>query len=300
MTSASKATPHPSINRVIVIGHSGFVGRRVKARLEERYPGLEVKGLATRDIDLTGPDAGARLSEHFDATAAVVMCSGIKSNYGTNLENYTKNVTMAENVCRALALSSVRRFIFLSSIAVYGVDTHDEGITEESPIVPDSYYGLSKYTSECLLRLQFAADPRPLVVLRISSVYGPGESLTPPTPSGFLRTYLKGGEITLWGDGSERREFLYVDDLIAVIEQVMSSDFSGILNVGGDQPVSYRDSLAIISKILGRDLTVSHRERTKLQVDKVYDMSLLRRTAPAVTFTSLEDGLRKIRDAYTD
>lgn len=296
MTNVSKTTPHPAIKQIIVLGHSGFVGRRVKELLEERYPGLKVTGITTRDIDLTVLGAGERLGELFDAETALIMCSGIKSNYGTNLENYVKNVAMAENVCRALAQRTVYRLLFLSSIAVYGVDRNDVNITERTEITPDTYYGLSKFVSESLLQLQCApSGPSGLIVLRIPSVYGPHERIIAPTPSGFLTTCRSGGEVMLWGDGSELREFLFIDDLVGVIDLLLQTSFTGVLNVSSGIPVSYQQAMNVISGLLTTDVVIHRRERTKPKVDKVYDTSLLRSLIPQFRYTSLDEGLRLIQ-----
>jgi UDP-glucose 4-epimerase len=281
-----------SARRLVILGHTGFVGRRVQEYFAQRYPGLEVVGLSSQEIDLTKPDQAARLAEHLDADTDVIMCSGIKSNYGSNLETYGRNLAMAQNVCGVLSKNSVRRFVFFSSIAVYGVDKHDVDITEQTPVMPDTHYGLAKYHSEGLFSLEFdQMKQSSLVIVRTPTIYGPNEKIIAPTPSGFLTTYLDGGQVNVWGDGSELREFLFIEDLVRLLDELLQGSFSGVLNVSSGHGRSYQDAIDVIARLLNRDLVVNRRQRTKPKVDKVYNTALLQRLLPGFRFTPLEEGL---------
>lgn len=283
---------------VVILGHTGFVGSRLMSYFQEKFPSMHVIGLSSKSVDLTNAEATLRLRDLFDMNTTVIMCSGIKSNYGNDLETYTKNVRMVENVGRVVLASPVRRFIFLSSIAVYGVFTHNINITESTPVSLDTYYGLSKHVGEEVLKLVFSRlHESSLILLRTPTIYGPHERIRAETPSGFLTAYLAGDEVTLYGDGSELREFIFVEDLVKVVAELRFMEFVGVLNVSSGVPHSYRESLEIISRILEKDLKIHFSPRTREKVDKVYDISLFRRIFPDYEFTSLEEGLRIIRDA---
>lgn len=280
-----------------MLGNSGFVGQRLERYFRQRYPSLAIVGLGSADIDLVDTRQAGALSRHFDAGTTVIMCAGIKSNFGSNLDTYVKNVAMASTVCRAVKSNPPARLIFFSSIAVYGVDVDNASIHEDTPVAPDTHYGLSKYDSEVLLTLEFSRHPESaLIVLRMPTMYGPGERIVAATPSGFLTTYLSGSTVTLFGDGSERREFLYVDDVVGLVDFLAQSSFRGVLNPGTGRAVSYRDALDCISRILGHPLTIDHRDRTKPKVDKVYNIEKLRALLPTFRSTSLEQGLRRIAE----
>ena len=288
----------PELTRIVILGHTGFVGNRLMAYLQQKFPSLDVIGLSSNDVNLTDAEATLRLRDFFDMRTAVVVCSGIKSNYGNDLETYAKNVRMVENVVRIILSHPVRRLIFLSSIAVYGVFTHNLQITETTPLSLDTYYGLAKHVCEEVLKLVFDRMPASsLVLLRTSTIYGPNEKIRAETPSGFLAAYLAGDEVTLFGDGSELREFVFVEDLVKVVAELCFMKFAGVLNVSSGVPHSYRESLEIIARILERNLRINLKPRTREKVDKVYDTSCFRRIFPTFQFTSLERGLRAITDA---
>jgi UDP-glucose 4-epimerase len=286
------------LKKIVVLGHSGYVGNRLMGILVQQFPDQDVVGISSQNIDLLDERDVVQLKEHFCMDTAVVMCSGVKSNFGDTLENCGKNIRMAENVCRILKEQPVKRFIFFSSIAVYGVFKHDTAITEKTPVEIDTHYGLSKFCSEKLLDMTFNNLPgSSLVLLRTPTIYGPHERIRTSTPSGFLTTYLNGEEVTLWGDGSERREFVFIEDIVKIVGALIANDFSGIINTSSGEGNTYKDALDIIGDLLGRELIVHSRERTMSKVSKVYDIGLFRGIFPDFPFTSLKEGLRAIKEA---
>ena len=90
------------IKRVVFLGHTGFVGSRLIGCFREEWPSLEVIGFSSKEMDLTDADAASNLKDYFDMDTAVIMSANIKSNYGNDLETYSKNVHMVENVSRIL------------------------------------------------------------------------------------------------------------------------------------------------------------------------------------------------------
>jgi cupin fold WbuC family metalloprotein len=288
----------PNIKKILILGHSGFVGNRLMEFFKERYPDLDVIGKSSREIDLTDIQETFGLKDYFDLNTIVIMCSGIKSDYGNDLDTCAKNIKMAENICKVLSEHPVKKFLFFSSIAVYGVNIHNTSVTEKTSAKIDTYYGVSKFVSERLFSLQFSLlKESSLIILRTPIIYGPNEKITAQTPSGFLTTYLDGGEVTLWGDGSELREFLFIEDAVKIVDLLASSDFAGIINPSSGEGHSYKEALDIISKLLGKKLTIHSRERTKDKVDKVYDTSFFKSWFPKFSFTSLENGLQFILDS---
>lgn len=293
MHSPSQVAPHTGA--VIVLGASGFVGSQLVPYLRDAFPSRPVSGLSSHDVNLTATDAAVALASRFTADTTVIMCSGIKSNYGNDHATCMQNITMASELCKAVLESPIRRLIFLSSVAVYGVDSDNAAISEDTPVVDDTYYGLSKSVSETLFTLAAARQPQMRVLnLRIPTIYGHGERIRAATPSGFLTTCMAGDEVVIWGDGSEYREFLYIKDLLRILEMLIDSEVSGVLNPSNGKGYSYREALEIIAELLGRDLAIRSRERTKPQVDKVYDGVRFGACFPAFTFTTLREGLTEM------
>ncbi len=90
-------------------------------------------------------------------------------------------------------------------------------------------------------------------MLRPALVYGPHEPAYYYGPSGFLRNALTNAPITLWGDGQELREFLFVDDVVALTTRLTFGDATGVLNVASGTSYTYAQALAEIAQLTGRE-----------------------------------------------
>ena len=259
-------------------------------------PHLDAVGLSPDEVDLTKP-AGPELLKHLEPETAIVMCSAIKRQAGDTLENYQANVAMTVTLAAALRERPAGRVVFFSSAAVYGEDVENAAISERTPVEPVSYYGMAKYAGErLLLKAVEARKPSPLVILRPPTIYGPGEPGLPYGPTGFLRAALAKETVTLWGDGSEKREFVFVEDACSVALTLLDHPFSGVLNLASGRTNSFLDVLAAASRLAGAPKTES-RPRSKRQVDQGFDNELLRELLPGFSFTSLDAGLKAIHDA---
>jgi nucleoside-diphosphate-sugar epimerase len=281
-----------SIRRVLILGHTGFIGSALERRLKREGLGLDVVGLSPANIDLTRAEDAEKFSEHLDAGTAVIMCSAIKRQSGDTLENYLKNVAMAANVSRLLSKRPVAKFIFFSSTAVYGEDVTNLRITETTAVQPASYYGMAKHASECLLRKAVENKPAcQLILLRPAQIYGPTEPEDYYGPTSFVRAALQGRQTTLWGDGTERREFIYIDDVTAMIERMLAGDFQGTLNLVSGRNYSFREAFDLAAALAPGAPPPLSRPRSKPKSDHGFCNDLLRGRFPEFAFTSLEQGI---------
>ncbi len=163
--------PHfviPNANRVIILGHSGFIGSHLE-RLLSRAGIREVIGRSLPNIDLGNSSSAARLAPYLTQDSALVLLAGVKRQFGDTLEAFWQNMAIVENICRLLEDQPIRRLIFLSSAAVYGEETENTCISEQTPINPTSYYGIAKYSSE-LLPESVTSNPPDPSSSRISSI----------------------------------------------------------------------------------------------------------------------------------
>lgn len=288
-----------SIGRVVILGHSGFVGTQLVRAFRERSPEVEVVGVSPPRYDLTDVDVVPALSAMFDARTAVIVCAAIKKQLGDSLEIFDRNLAMLTNVCHALDDRPACRVVYFSSAEVYGDDVDDTALTEETPVRPASYYGIAKYSGERLLHRTLAAQglAARLLVLRPPLIYGAGDSSRGYGPSGFLWAALNERRVVLWGDGSERRDFVHVDDVAEVVRRLTFSDYAGVVNVASGQSRTFRDVADAVARLMSGHLTVDTRARTRPKVDQGFETARLRRLLPDITLTTLEGGLRRMLDA---
>ncbi len=298
MSELSDSGMDHTIRHILILGHSGYIGSHLLKSFREEYPEIEALGRSLPSVDLTKEDAAASVAGLLDLNTAVIVCSGIKKQYGDNLGIFLQNMAMAANVCRLLQERPVRRVVYFSSAEVYGEGVHNTNITEETPVQPSSYYGIAKYASEGLFRkVVERQDHSSLLILRPTLVYGPGEEGTFYGPSGFAKTALKGEPITLWGDGEELREFLYIDDLVKSVVRLTFHEHDGVVNIVGGQGRTFKEAVEIISRLLPSAIQTGSCPRTRPKVDQGYNNQVLTKLLPDISFTSLEEGIKQVFDA---
>jgi len=284
-----------NIKRIIILGETGFLGGRLSRHLRQHFPDKEIIGYGSSTIDLTKPEEVSRLSDVFDLTSAVVMCSMIKKQVGDNLETFSRNLAMTANLSRVLEKKPVRRFVYLSSAAVYGEDVENTRITEETGVQATSYYGIAKYASECLLRKVIAGQPQSsLLILRPPTIYGPGDRDAAYGPTGFIKKAIAQEPITIWGDGMEQREFIFIDDFLEAASRLLFHEFEGVVNVVSGKSYTFQDVVKILPAGLGLHILEIHsRERTKSKADHGFSNVKLKKLLPDMRFTPLREGVEK-------
>src|SRR5262249_36771981 len=130
----------------------------------------------------------------------------------------------------------------------------------------------------------------PLLVLRPCMIYGPGDRSAAYGPPGFLRSVLRDGKVRLFGDGSELRDHVYIDDLVEIT--VALGEYDGAYNlVSGHRP-SFQAALACLRRFAPRAFEVVSMARDRPKTDQRFDPARLRAAAPGFRFTPLEEGLR--------
>jgi UDP-glucose 4-epimerase len=278
--------------KIIILGNSGFIGRYLEDHLTRQLPSVEIKGYSSIDIDLTKKDETEKLAGELDMQTVLVMCSMVKKEFGDNLDSYVKNLAMAVNLCRVLEKVPVKRFVYLSSCAVYGEDVENTHITEQTAVRPTSYYGMAKYASENLFQkiLSLHKDSQ-LLILRPPLVYGAADRSQAYGPAGFIKKAQAREQIVLWGDGTESREFLYIDDLLNVMLKMVPGEYTGTVNVVSGNRYSFRDILDIIEERLETRLIIETRARTKTKADHGFNNALIKKLLPGITFTPLKEGV---------
>lgn len=218
--------------RAVVIGAHGFVGQAAVRSLAAA--GVPVLGLGRRDLDLLDPGAAAALAERLRADDAVVMVSArapVK-----NVAMMTENITMMSAVCEAIAANPPAHVVYISSDAVYA--DSDSPLTEASCAQPSSLHGAMHLARELMLAHVF---PGPLCLLRPTLIHGPNDPHNGYGPNRFRRLAEAGEPIVLFGGGEERRDHVFIDDVGAIIANVVRRRSAGVLNIATGTVHSFRD-----------------------------------------------------------
>lgn len=303
--------------KILLLGAAGFIGTNLTIELAKKTEdeitlvdrskaffkpivSMDLKNVHILEADLTvDMDFDSILKDQEVVYHLVSTTVPTTSNQHISQE-LVSNVIFSANLFEACIRCGVKKVVFVSSGGtVYGKEV-DCPLKEKTATNPISSYGVQKITIEKLLylyRYMYGLDYR---IIRLANPYGPYQR-----PNGVLGavttfTYkaLKGDEITVYGDGSVVRDFIYIDDAIRAIMKIVNGENKHrTFNLGCGYGTSIKQVLETIEKALGIKLNVSYLEERKVDVPVNYlDISRYEKYYGALNPISLEDGIRKTAD----
>jgi len=292
---------------IVVAGHTGLVGSAIFEALEDR--GESVIGINSKVVNLLDREATFEFIHNhkpqlvIDAAAVV---GGIGANNQFRVEFLSKNLQIQSNLMDASHAANVDRFVFLGSSCIYPRDCA-KPIKEEylmtGPLeVTNSAYAVAKIAGIELINSYRRQYSRRWISLMPTNMYGPRDNFDLETSHVFpalINRYVtarrKGAsEVTLWGTGAPKREFLHSTDLAsAVLLAVEKYDSELHLNIGTGEDLSIKELSAKISQFSGfKGETKWDKSKPDGTPRKVLDVSRLRSLGwkPKV---SLDEGIRE-------
>jgi UDP-glucose 4-epimerase len=259
--------------RVLVTGGAGFIGSHTVDRLLEG--GAEVWVL---DDLSSGSLGNLRLSKrkpkfHFKKGTvtqyralelltkkadAIIHLAAIVSPYLSarkpEIVNQV-NVFGTLNVLRAALKNKLQRVVFASSSSVYG-NQNTFPISEDSPLYPITAYGVSKLAGEEYCGVYSRTYGLPTVSLRYFNVYGERQSASPY--SGVIAIFAKrlamGARPTIFGDGEQKRDFIYVSDVVRANIQALQtkSGLGEAFNIGTERAITINRLFSVLAELYGK------------------------------------------------
>lgn len=256
--------------RIAVTGGSGFIASHVVDQLIGE--GHEVVVIDHRvrphrddvqfeDIDILNLSALIQATKGCEYIFHLAAVSNV--NYAHKYPVYTVdlNITGTANVLETARLNDIRRVFFASSVWIYTGTRGNGSLTEDEPFhLPDAghIYTTSKIASEMIIHNYWQLYQQPFTILRYGIPYGPRmrEELVIPI---FIRKALNGEPIVIQGDGSQYRNYVYIDDLARAHLLAMSDRAENqVYNLEGSQRISISDVARTINKVLGGGVRIEH------------------------------------------
>lgn len=223
--------------KILVTGGSGFIGTHLLRHLVLETAN-EVVAVTRAPLRLSHPRLTEVRSElgnsttvreamtGCDAVVHLAAMSSVRDAQNDPAACMYANVTLSALLALAAAQAGVARFVLASSSVLYG-QPEQLPITELTPPAPRDVYGLSKLAAEAAVSTLHSSA----LSLRIFNVFGPGQTGTlVPALINKLRT---SEQVTLEGNGSQVRSFLYVSDIVSALVSAIYSDITGVLNIAG-------------------------------------------------------------------
>jgi UDP-glucose 4-epimerase len=285
--------------RAVVTGGAGFIGSNLVDSLIAR--GDEVTVV---DNFASGKrqnlNAAAALLEHdirepFAVEADVIFHLAAQADVQTSMKrpeyDAAVNVIGTVNVLQAAATAQV---IFASSGGA-GYGECSERATEERPFLPESPYGIAKKCGEEYLAGWNRIHGTAHVSLRFANVYGPRQDagLEGGVVAIFLERLARGEQTVIFGDGTQSRDFVYVDDIVASLVAVAGTG-GGPYNVGTGADTTVSELHRACAVVAGTDVEPQHEPARLGDIQRsVLDVSRIERERGWQPQVSLDDGLRR-------
>ena len=314
------------MRNVLVTGGAGFIGSHLVARLlaEGRWrvvvvddfndfydpalkrrnvePHLGREGFALSEADVRDRAAldGVFRETKFDCVVHLAARAGVRPSLSEPVLYTETNVGGTVNLLELARAHRVKQFVFGSSSSVYG-ENEKVPFAEDDPIFkPISPYAATKAAGELLCHTYSHLFGMRCVCLRFFTVYGARQRPDLAIHK-FARLISAGEPIPVFGDGTTRRDYTYVDDIVAGVRAAMdyeASDYE-VVNLGGSRTVELRELIALLEKELGKKAVIDRQPPQPGDVPQTFaDVSKARRLLGYDPRTPIEEGIRRFVEWY--
>jgi len=222
--------------------------------------------------------------------------AGVRSSWGEDFEIYNQNnILLTQKLLEAAKdAENLKKFVYASSSSVYG-DTDQLPMQEDNRLQPVSPYGVSKLAGENLAYLYYKNFKVPTVSLRYFTVYGEGQRPDMAFHI-FIKAFLTGGKINIFGDGRQSRNFTYVGDIArANILAAKKAPAGEIINIGGSgRGIVLNETLDLIKELTNCETEINYTEKVKGDVKHTSaDTSKAEKLLGYQPRVSFEEGLER-------
>jgi nucleoside-diphosphate-sugar epimerase len=282
---------NPQIGRVVVIGKNGFVGSSVIEELQKNR--VSVIGLGRSDIELTSSVSQAQLAKVIKPGDVVIFAAGdvpVKS-----VEQFSSNLLALENCIKGLNGIQLTQFVYISSDAVYEDSLNP--LSESSTRAPESLHGLMHLTREIMLESSHLNNI--LCLVRPTLIYGIRDPHNGYGPCLFIRSAKRFGQISLFGGGEERRDFVHISDISQIICEVVRTKYIGSLNIATGKLNSFNEIAILVSRLAVSKIEIKSVPRNGPMPHngyRAFSTDLLSLRFPNVQMMPMEIGLQTMME----
>ena len=270
--------------RLLFTGASGFIGGHLVNGAVARHGPENVIALSSREnescetIVYRREDFSVSSTDHarLEGIDVVVHAGAFTPKSGSEANSVAgcnSNIAFSDHLLR-LPFKKLRKIVYLSTLDVYPPAGR---ITESTPTIPATLYGQSKLYCERMIAAFAAEASIARQILRLGHVYGPGEEKYSKFVPAAIQNIIAGEPVELWGNGSERRSPIYIDDAVeAILNAVTLEAQPGPINLAGGTAVSIRQLLDHLIAISGKQVEVITRNTDTAARDVILDNRLCR------------------------
>ncbi|HEX7882746.1 MAG TPA: GDP-L-fucose synthase [Afipia sp.] len=298
--------------RVFVAGHRGMVGSALVRRLGRE--GVDVLTVSRKELDLLDQAAVGRWFAAMRPQAvfhAAAKVGGIVANNTLRAEFIYENLLIATNVIHAAHVHGVEKLLFLGSSCIYpklaAQPLREDSLLTDTLEPTNEPYAIAKIAGVKMAeayRAQYGSD---FISIMPTNLYGPGDNYHPEyshVVAALIRRFHEAKEsgareVVVWGTGTPRREFLYVDDMAdASVHLMKNYSEGGLINVGTGEDISIADFARVVAKTVGYTGEIAFdTSKPDGTPRKLLDVGKLAKFGWRAT-TALDDGIKLAYQAF--
>jgi UDP-glucose 4-epimerase len=302
------------VRKALVTGGAGFIGSALVRLLAERGDDIRVydtlstgsaellegTGAELVQADVRDVDALTRAAEGRDVVFHLAAGTGVLPSLDDPFADFDLNAGGTLAALWAARNVGAKRFVFSSSNAPLGAGAYPA--SEEKPVAPLSPYGAGKAAGEAYCSAFYGAYGLDAVAVRFSNAYGPRSAHKGNVIPLFLKRILSGQELVVYGDGTQTRDFVFVEDLAAGL--LLASTVEGIggevFQLASGVETSLNELVAMLGEVTGREPAVRQEPARPGEIFRNY--SLIGKAKEQLGYapaTGLRDGLRRTYDWFS-
>lgn len=278
--------------KIIITGHDGLVGSNLVKKLKDHEVmgisldngyDLRDEALVDKVVDNFKPDVVYHLAAY--ASEAMAQVSPVDMTQ--------RNIGIFVNVLKASINAKVKKFIYTSSVAVYGEATVP--YKENGATIPKDVYGVNKLACEQILKIMAKVYNFEYVIFRPHNIYGTGQKMEDPSKNVvalFMRRLIEQQPYTLFGEGKMKRAFSYVEDVVDVLAEALNLS-NLTMNVGSDHAISIKELSDLLQEITGLSVPVELEPGRQQEISMFLADHSLQNSLVNYKETPLREGLQK-------
>ena len=284
--------------KVLLLGSEGFVGQNLINGLKEKHELLTADVLDSSThtnytkFDITNSDETSSLIKNVDVIINLVTHT-LTQSLDDVILNANTNIIGLLNLLEACRKNEIKKIIFTSASSIIGIP-NTFSVDEKHPVIPKTAYGITKMTSEHYLRLYKEIYGLNYVIFRFFNIYGPYQT-NGLIPS-FHKKLINNESITVFGEGKQIRDFVFVRDVIPFFDNVITlSKFDNqIYNLGTGNGTTIMEVIEKFSKLLSVKPKIDFKPKRPGEIGNfVANTDFLLSQFGFKPETGIEDGLKK-------